>query len=139
LALLIPGLVIFKCPDGRRSCDRGRARPAHSGLRRSAHLVRRHFWSAALLASVPQFGPARVESALPVPHGVLAVLEVLAVRGIAVAPVEAAMGLVLAALSYRLIDLDATWARHWPRTSRESVRAAVRGAECPPPGPGIAG
>jgi len=30
------------------------------------------------------------------------------VRGIAVAPVEAAMGLVLAALCYRPIDLDAT-------------------------------
>jgi len=96
-------------------------------------------WSAALLARVPQFALARVESALPVPHGVMAVLEVLAVRGIAVALVEAAMGLVLAALCYRLIDLDATWARHWPRTSRESVRAAVRGAGCPTPGPGIAG
>jgi hypothetical protein len=108
LALLIPLLIIFNLLTVVGPVIEIERRSAHSGLRRSAHLVRRHVWPAALLASVPQFALALVESALPDPHRVLAVLEVLAVRGIAVAPVGAAMGLVVAALCYRLIDLDAT-------------------------------
>jgi hypothetical protein len=107
VALLIPGLVIFNLLTVVGPVIEIERRSALSGLRRSAHLVRPRFWSVALLASVPQIALAMVESSLPDPHGVPATLEVLAVRGIAVAPIEAGIGLVLVALCYRLINLDA--------------------------------
>lgn len=106
LLLVIPGLFFFNLFAVVGPAIEIERRSPFSGLRRSAHLVRTRFWWVALLVSVPQFALALAESNLPDPHGLTHSLEVIAVRGIAVAPVEAAIGLVMVALSYRLIELD---------------------------------
>ncbi len=106
LLLIIPGLILatlFAVVAPTIEIER---RSAVSSLRRSAHLVRRHFWTVALLASVPQLGLALVESILPAPHGALHIVEVVVIRGIVLAPFEAAFGLVLVAMCYRLMALD---------------------------------
>jgi hypothetical protein len=105
--LVIPGLIVFTLfAVVGPAIEIERRRPL-SGLRRSAHLVRHHFWTVALLATLPQIGLALAESVLPSPHGALHILEVIVIRGIVLAPFEAAFGLVLVALCYRLMDLDA--------------------------------
>jgi hypothetical protein len=107
VALIIPGLVIFNLLTVVGPVIEIEKRSAISGLRRSAHLVRRHFWPVAMLAGAPLLILASVESSLPDPHGAIAILEVLTIRGIILALIEAAIGLVQVALCYRLIDLDA--------------------------------
>jgi hypothetical protein len=107
LALVIPGLVVLNLFAVVGPVIEIERRPVFAALRRSAHLVRRHFWTVALLATIPVLGVGEIESLLPDPHGVPAILEVLAVRGVAIALVDAAVGLILVQLSYRLIDLDA--------------------------------
>ena len=77
-----------------------------AALRRSAHLVRQHFWSVALVATLPVILASGLEAAAPEPSGVAEILEVLAIRGLAEGLIEAAIGLVLVELCYRLIDLD---------------------------------
>jgi hypothetical protein len=107
LLLVIPGLIVFTLFAVVGPAIEIEHRKALSGLRRSAHLVRHHFWAVALLATLPQIGLAMAESVLPSPHGALHIFEVVVLRGIAMAPFEAAFGLVLVVLCYRLIDLDA--------------------------------
>jgi hypothetical protein len=107
VALVIPGLVVFNLLAVVGPVIEIERRSAVSGLRRSAHLVWPHFWPVALLAGVPLLALATIESSLPDPHGAAAIFEVLTVRGIVVALMEAAIGLVLVVLCYRLIDLDA--------------------------------
>jgi hypothetical protein len=107
LLLVIPGLIFFNLFAVVGPAIDIERRWPFSGLRRSAHLVRKRFWSVALLVSLPQLALALAESNLPDPHGALHSVEVITVRGIAIAPVEAAVGLVMVALSYRLIELDA--------------------------------
>jgi hypothetical protein len=106
LLLVIPGLIVFTLFAVVGPAIEIEHRKALSGLRRSAHLVRHHFWPVALLATLPQIGLAMAESVLPSPHGALHIFEVVVLRGIVMAPFEAAFGLVLVALCYRLIDLD---------------------------------
>ncbi len=107
ILLVIPGLILFTLFAIVAPTIEIERRSAISGLRRSAHLVRRHFWTVALLVTVPQLSLALAESVLPAPHGTLHIVEVVIIRGIVIAPFEAAFGLVLVALSYRLMDLDA--------------------------------
>lgn len=106
LLLVIPGLIVFTLFAVVGPAIEIERRHALSGLRRSAHLVRHHFWAVALLATLPQIGLAAAESVLPSPHGALHIFEVVVLRGLVMAPFEAAFGLVLVALCYRLIDLD---------------------------------
>ncbi len=106
LLLVIPGLILATLFAIVAPSIEIEGRSAVSSLRRSAHLVRRHFWTVALLVSVPQLSLALVESILPTPHGALHIVEVVVIRGIVLAPFEAAVGLVLVALSYRLMALD---------------------------------
>jgi hypothetical protein len=108
LALVIPGLVVFNLFAVVGPVIEIEHRSAFGGLRRSAHLVRHRFWPVALLATLPVILVGEIESSLPDPHGVPRILEVLAVRGIVIALIEAAIGLVLVMLCYRLIDLDSS-------------------------------
>jgi hypothetical protein len=105
--LVIPGLILFTLFAVVAPAIEIEHRNPLSGLRRSAHLVRHHFWAVALLVSLPQICLGLAESLLPSPHGALHILQVIVIRGIVLAPFEAAFGLVVVALSYRLIDLDA--------------------------------
>ena len=105
--LVIPGLILFTLFAVVAPAIEIEHRKPVSGMRRSAHLVRHHFWSVALLVTLPQIGLSVVESVLPSPHGALDILEVVAIRGIVLAPFEAAFGLIVVALCYRLIYLNA--------------------------------
>jgi hypothetical protein len=107
LALIIPGLVLLNLFAVVGPVIEVERRAVFAALRRSAHLVRRHFWSVALLATLPVLVVGEIESRLPDPHGGSAILEVLAVRGVVMAFAEAAIGLILVKLCHRLIDLDA--------------------------------
>jgi hypothetical protein len=108
IALIIPGLVILNLLAVVGPVIEIERRSALAGLRRSAHLVRHRFWPVALLATLPTLLVGEIESTLPDPHGAPAILEVLAVRGVAVALIEAAIGLILVELCYRLITLDSS-------------------------------
>jgi hypothetical protein len=107
IALVIPGLaaiVFFSVVGPVIEIEN---RPVIAALRRSAHLVRRHFWAVALLVVLPLAVASGIFDAFaPDPDGLRAVLEILAIRGLAEALVEAAIGLILVELCYRLIALD---------------------------------
>jgi hypothetical protein len=77
-----------------------------AALRRSAHLVRQHFWKVALLVTLPVAIASEIEGVAPDSTSVRAILETLAIRGLAQALVEAAIGLVTVQLCYRLIAQD---------------------------------
>ncbi|HEY5015265.1 MAG TPA: hypothetical protein VII59_00620 [Streptosporangiaceae bacterium] len=106
LALVIPGLVILTLLAVTGPMIEIEDRKVLPALRRSARLARHHFWSAALLATVPMILASEIESIAPEPTGVGEILEVLAVRGIGEGVLEAAIGLILVQLCYRLIALD---------------------------------
>jgi hypothetical protein len=76
-----------------------------SALRRSAHLVRQHFWTVALLVTLPVAAASALE-VTPASETAPAILAALATRGLAGAVVEAAIGLVEVKLCLRLIALD---------------------------------
>jgi hypothetical protein len=119
LALVIPGLVILTLLAVTGPVIEIEDRKVLAALRRSARLARHHFWSVALLATVPMILASEIESIAPDPTGVGEILEVLAVRGIGEGVLEAAIGLILVRLCYRLIALDRqpTGARPPARTS----------------------
>jgi hypothetical protein len=75
-------------------------------LRRSAHLVRRHFWTVALLATLPVIAASGIDSVVPDPDHAGQIATALVIHVVAGALVEAAIGLVLVQLCYRLIALD---------------------------------
>src|SRR4029077_13626157 len=93
-------------------------RPVRAALRRSARPVRPHFWSLALLATLPVLVASGIETVVPEPHGVAECLEALAVRGLAEGLIEAAIGLILVELCYRLIALAALRAERSDPTRR---------------------
>jgi hypothetical protein len=107
IALVIPGLaaIVFFAVVG--PVIEIENRPVIAALRRSAHLVRRHFWPVVLLVLLPLAVATGIfDSVAPHPDSLWAVLEILAIRGLAEALVEAAIGLILVELCYRLIALD---------------------------------
>ena len=106
LALVITGLVILTLLAVTGPVIEIEDRKVLPALRRSARLARHHFWSVALLATVPMILASEIESIAPEPTGVGEILEVLAVRGIGEGVLEAAIGLILVQLCYRLIALD---------------------------------
>jgi hypothetical protein len=107
LALVIPGLVLLNLLAVTGPVIEIEHRPVLAALRRSARLVRHHFWTVALLAAVPLVLASGIESISLEGSGAGPVLGEIAIRGIAAALVEAAIGLILVELCYRLIDLDA--------------------------------
>lgn len=80
--------------------------PVLAALRRSAHLVRPYFWWVTLLATVPLALSSELDSLAPESGGVGQILEELAIRGVGLALLDAAIGLVLVELCYRLMALD---------------------------------
>lgn len=107
LALVIPGLILLSLLAVVAPVIEIEDRRVFAALRRSARLVRPHFWWVLLLAGLPLFLLTAIETAVPDSEEPAAILEALAIRGVADAVVEAAIGLVLVTLCYQLIDLDA--------------------------------
>ena len=106
LALVIPGLVAFTLLAVVGPVIEIENRKVVAALRRSAHLARQRFWTVALLATLPVIVASGIESVIPHPDSVAEILEVLAIRGIGEGLIEAAIGLTLVELCYRLIALD---------------------------------
>ena len=107
IALVIPGLVAINLFAVVGPVIEIEDRPVIAALRRSAHLVRRHFWKVALLATLPVILASEIDNVGPGhPTTAGAILEALAIRGLAEAVVEAGIGLMLVELAYRLIALD---------------------------------
>jgi predicted secreted protein len=109
IALVIPGLVMFTLFSLTGPVIEIENRPIRAALRRSAHLVRPHFWWVALFAAVPlavpiriQIGPGARSPAPTVAH----VVEEVILHGFVEALIEAAVGLVLVEMCFRLIALD---------------------------------
>jgi UPF0716 family protein affecting phage T7 exclusion len=104
--LVIPGLVAMTLLVLAGPVIEIEGRPAWAALRRSAHLVRQRFWTVALLATLPVIVASEIESVGPDPTSAGAILKALAIRGLTAAVLEAAIGLVLVEVCYRLIELD---------------------------------
>jgi hypothetical protein len=111
IALVIPGLVIANLLALAGPVIEIEDWPVRGALRRSARLVRPYFWRVALLAMVPLILVSQLEGAGPEPTGAAEILETLAIRGVGGGVVEAAIGLVLVQLCYRLIALEAAATR----------------------------
>ncbi|HEY1621701.1 MAG TPA: hypothetical protein VGG25_29040 [Streptosporangiaceae bacterium] len=106
IALVIPGLIILNLLILAGPVIEIEHRRVWPALRRSARLVRQHFWKTALVASLPLLIIGELESAIPSPEGVPEIIEILAIRGLGEAAVEAAIGLILVELCYTLIAQD---------------------------------
>lgn len=106
IALVLPGLLAINLFVIVGPVVEIEDLPVVAALRRSAHLVRQRFWTVALLATLPVSLADELPSAVPHPASVRALLMVLLIRGVLRALIEAALGLVLAELCYRLIELD---------------------------------
>jgi hypothetical protein len=107
LLLVIPGLVVLTLLAVLGPVIELERRPVFAALRRSARLVRQHFWWVALLISVPVAAVGELESVLPDPHNLGDILEVLAARGLGGALVETVIGLIVVEVCFWLIDTDA--------------------------------
>lgn len=138
ILLIIPGLIIVNLLAVVGPVIEIEDRPVLAALRRSARLVRQRFWTVALLATLPLIIAGQIESVIPDPTDPPEILEVLAIRGIGEALVEAAIGLVLVELCYRLIALDAGAKAspqdrqhppaHVPDAGHDAARQRQRGA-----------
>jgi len=107
IALVIPGLVAMNLLAVTGPVIEIEDRRVLSALRRSSHLVRQRFWTVALLVTLPVILASGLESAGPEhPGSAGAILAALAVRGLGEAVVQAAIGLVVVELCYRLIAVD---------------------------------
>lgn len=106
LLLIIPGGVAFTLLAIIGPVIEIEDRKVYAALRRSVRLTRQRFWTVALLATLPVFVASVIESVIPHPDDVPEILEVLAIRGIGEGLIEAAIGLILVELCYRLIALD---------------------------------
>jgi hypothetical protein len=106
VALIIPGLIAITLLAVVGPVIELERQHAVAGLRRSAHLVRPHFWRVAAFATVPLLVANGVIGILPDPSGTTHVVTSVIVRSIAEGVVEAAVGLLLVELCYRLIATD---------------------------------
>ncbi|HUZ57032.1 MAG TPA: hypothetical protein VMU94_31510 [Streptosporangiaceae bacterium] len=106
IALVIPGLVAANLLAVVGPVIEIEDKAVLAALRRSAHLVRRHFWTVALLVLLPVILASDLNTFAPEPLGVRSVLEILAVRGLAEGLAEAVIGLIVVTLCRRLIALD---------------------------------
>lgn len=106
LVLVIPGLIAVNLLALAGPLIEIEHRRVLAALRRSAGLVRRHFWTVALLVTLPVALASEIDDAAPEAHTWPSLGENLAIRGLAEAVAEAAIALVLVKLCYRLIELD---------------------------------
>jgi uncharacterized membrane protein YhaH (DUF805 family) len=106
IALIIPGLIAMTFFGLVGPAIEAEDHKIVAALRRSGHLVRGHFWVVALLVTLPVLLASELEALAPHLSDLVAVLKVLAIRGFAEGIAEAAIGLVVVKLTYRLIALD---------------------------------
>ena len=106
VALIIPGLIALTLLAVAGPVIELEHQHAVAGLRRSAHLVRPHFWRVAALATLPLVVANGVIGILPDPSGPTDVVTSVIVRSIGEGVVEAAVGLLLVELCFRLIAAD---------------------------------
>jgi hypothetical protein len=106
IALVIPGLIAINLFAVVGPVVEIEKKPVRAALRRSAHLVRQHFWTVALLVTLPVALADELTSAAPHSTSAGGLLTALAIGGVAGALIDAAIGLVLAELCFRLIELD---------------------------------
>jgi hypothetical protein len=106
IALIIPGLIAINLLAVVGPVIEIEDRRVLAALRRSAQLVRLHFWKVALLATLPVVAEDELSSLAPEAHDVHGLLLTIAVKGVAEALIELALGLVLAELCWRLIAID---------------------------------
>jgi hypothetical protein len=111
VALIIPGLIAITLLAVVGPVIELERRPAGAGLRRSAKLVRPHFWRVALYATLPLLVANGIVGILPDPSGPTDVVTTLVVRSIGEGVVEAVVGLLLVELCFRLIAADRAAAR----------------------------
>jgi hypothetical protein len=104
IALVIPGLIMFCLFALVGPVIEIENRPVRASLRRSARLVRPHFWWVALLSAMPLALPVDIGS--DDPHGAAHIVQAIALHGFAAAVIEAAVSLVLIELCLRLIAMD---------------------------------
>lgn len=123
IALVIPGLIAVNLFAVVGPVIDIEDQSVIGALRRSAHLVRRHFWTVALLVTLPVAVASEIEAIAPDWTSVKAALETLVIRGLCQALIEAAIGLITVQVCYRLIAAD-------------RARSAVEGHE---PGGTVAG
>jgi hypothetical protein len=110
IALVIPGVILFCLLALAGPVIEIENRPVRAALRRSAHLVRPHFWWVALVAAVPLLVPIRIQVGGDDTgsHGVAHIVEEVVLHGFVDALIEAAVGLVLVEICFRLIAMDKT-------------------------------
>jgi hypothetical protein len=111
VALIIPGLIVITLLAVVGPVIELERCPAVAGLRRSAHLVRPHFWRVAAYATLPLLLANGVVAILPDPSGPTDVVTTLIVRSIGEGVVESVVGLLLVEVCYRLIAADRAAAR----------------------------
>lgn len=101
--LIIPGLIALNLLVVVGPVIEIEERRAWAGLRRSAQLVRPHFWQVALIGTLPVVVASGLEAALPDPEGQTGLVTALIARSIVEGVLEALVGLLLVELCYRLI------------------------------------
>ncbi len=106
VALIIPGLIAITLLAVVGPVIELERHRAVAGLRRSAHLVRPHFWRVAAYATLPLLVANGVVGFLPDPSGRTDVVTTLIVRSIGEGVVESVVGLLLVEVCYRLIAAD---------------------------------
>ena len=106
VALIVPGLIAITLLSVAGPVIELERQHAVAGLRRCVRLVRPHFWRVAAFGTVPLLVANGVIAVLPDPSGPTDVVTTLIVRSIGEGVVEAAVGLVLVELCFRLIAAD---------------------------------
>ncbi len=104
--LIIPGLIVITLLAVTGPVIEIERRPVFNALRRSAHLARQHFWTVALLGTLPLLLTYVLESQVPHPDRLGAILTFIAVRIIGESVVQAATGLLLVELCFGLRAAD---------------------------------
>jgi hypothetical protein len=106
LALVVPGLIAVTLLAVVGPVIEIEGRSVLAGLRRSAHLVRPHFWRVVAFATLPLLLANGIVGVLPDPSGAAGVLTTLVVRSVGEAVLDSIVGLLLVELCYRLIAAD---------------------------------
>jgi hypothetical protein len=106
LLLVIPGLIAITFLALTGPVIEIENRSVLGALRRSAQLIRGQYWRCFLLAGLPLILINELEAVLPEPHAGGEIAEVLAIKGLVEGAFEAAISLVLVALTFRLIAME---------------------------------
>jgi hypothetical protein len=123
VALIIPGLIAITLLAVVGPVIEIERQHAVAGLRRSAHLVRPHFWRVAAFGTLPLLLSNGIVAFLPDPSGTTNVVTTLIVRSIGEGIVESVVGLILVELCYLLVAADQGG------SGRPSHPSAAAGAE----------